>query len=154
MQASKPLNRKFAIALALAGMWLLACIGSFVVIRSYDWSFFGLRGYDATTIEQIGAFFVAWTAAQLPAACFAGMVIGSSGFSHPLRTTFWAVVVYYVVLSAIRAFHWPWRSLHDLNQSIPILAYLISVLLLIGFSVFVTWFMPRFHTVFQKYFAH
>jgi len=154
MQASKPLNRRFAIALALVGMWLLSCIGVVVFIHSDDWLFFGLHGHDATTIEQIGAFFLAWTAAQLPAASFAGMIIGSSDFTHPLRTAFWTVSIYYLVISAIRVFHWPWRSLHNLDQSIPVLAYLISILVLIGFSVFVAWFMPVLHKVFQKYFAH
>ena len=154
MQASKPLNRKFAIALALAGMWLLACIGVFVFIRSDDWWFSGLHGYDATTIEQIGGFFLAWTAAQFPAACIAGMIIGSSDFRHPLRTTFWTVTAYHMLLSAIRAVHWPWKSLHNLDQSVPILAYLVSILLLIGVSVFIAWFMPSFHRVFQRYFTH
>jgi hypothetical protein len=154
MQASKPLNRKFAIALALAGMWLLTCIGVFVFIHSDNWYFFGLQGHDATTIAQIGTFFLAWTGAQLPAASFAGMMIGSSNFNHPLRTTFWTASVYYLVLSAIRAVHWPWRSIHNLDQSIPVVANLISIFLLIGFSVFIAWFMPRFHRIFQKLFVH
>jgi hypothetical protein len=154
MQASKPLSRRFAIILALMGMWLLACVGVFVFIHSSDWWFFGLRGHDATAIEQIAAFFVGWTAAQLPAACFAGMAIGSSDFNHPLRVTFWTTAVYYLVFSVFRALHWPWQSAHDLDQSVPVVAYSVSILSLILFSVFVAWFMPRFHRVFQKYFAH
>jgi hypothetical protein len=154
MQASKPLNRRLAIALALVGMWLLACIGVFILLHSSDWWFFGLRGHDATTIEQIAGFFMAWTAAQLPAACFAGMIIGSSSFTHPLRVTFLTTAVYYLVFSAIRVFRWPWRSFRGLDQSVPVVAYLVSILSLILFSVFVVWFVPRFHRVFQKYFAH
>jgi hypothetical protein len=154
MKTSKPLNRKLAIALALAGMWLLACIGVFVLTHSDDWWFIGVHGYDATTIEQIGGFFLVWTAVQFPAASFAGMIIGSSDFSHPLRTTFWTVAAYHLLLSGIRALHWSWTAFHDLNQSIPVLAYLVSILLLIGVSVFIAWFMPRFHKVFQRYFAH
>jgi hypothetical protein len=88
MQVSKPMNRKFAIPLALAVMWLLACIGILIFIHSDDWLFLGLHGHDANTIEQIGLFFMAWTAAQFPAASLAGMIIGSSDFIHPLRTTF------------------------------------------------------------------
>jgi hypothetical protein len=154
MQAFKPLNRRAAIILALAGMWLTACIGVFVFIHSSDWWFLGLRGHDAATIEQVAAFFLAWTAAQLPAACFAAVAIGSSDFRHPLRTTFFTTAVYYLVVTFIRAFHWPWQSFHDLNQSVPVTAYAVSILSLVLFSVFVVWFMPRFHRFFQKYSAH
>ncbi len=122
MQASRPLNRRFAIILALAGMWLLASIGVFIFIHSSDWWFFDLRGHNATTVEQLGAFFLAWTAAQLPAACFASMTIRSSDFRHPLRATFLTTAFYYLVLSVIRAFRWPWQSVRDLDQSVPIVA--------------------------------
>lgn len=154
MQASKPLNRKFAIALALASMWLLSCVGNFVWIHADDWWFIQLHGYDATTILQIGGFYVALTGAHLPAASVAGMIISSSDFPHPLRTTFWTIAGYSLFFSAISAVRWPWPALHDLDQSIPILAYLVSTLLLIGDSVFFAWFMPRWHKIFQRYIAH
>lgn len=32
-QMSRPLNRKFAIALALIGLWILSCLGVFVLIH-------------------------------------------------------------------------------------------------------------------------
>jgi hypothetical protein len=135
-------------------MWLVAYVGVFIFLRSTGWWFFELRGRDATTMLQIGIFFSAWTAAQLPAAYFAGMAIASSDFRHPLRATLWTTTVYYLVITVVRAFHWPWQAVHDLDQSVPIVAYSISILLLILFSVFVAWFMPRFHKVFQKYFVH
>jgi hypothetical protein len=143
MQASKPLNRRVAVILALTGMWFLASIGVFLLLHTGEWVFIGLRGCDAITIGQIGGFFLAWFAAQIPAACFAGMIISSSDFSRPLRVTFWTMVVYHLLFSIIRAFRWPWGAFHDLNQSIPVLACLISVLLLIGVSVLFAWFTPR-----------
>jgi len=154
MQACKPLNRKFAIALALAGMWLLECVGNFVWIHPDDWWFIQLRGYDAATIGQIGWFYVALTGAHLPAASIAGMIISSSDFAHPLRTTFWTMAGFHLFFSAISAVRWPWAALHDLDQSMPILAYSVSTLMLIGISVFFAWFAPRWHKVFQRYFAH
>ncbi len=135
-------------------MWLLACVGVFVLVHSDRWWFIGLDGYDATTIGQIGAFYLGWTGAQLPAAGFAGMIIGSSDFPHPLRTTFWTASGYHLVLSAIRAARWPWRELPDLDQSIPVLLYVVSTLLLVGVSVSLAWLMPRWHKAFQRYFAH
>jgi hypothetical protein len=154
MQASKPLNREFAIALALAGMWLLSCVGNFAWIHPDDWWFVPLRGYDATTILQIGGFYVALTGAHLPAASVAGMIMSASDFPRPLRTTFWTMASYHLFFSAIAAVHWPWAALHDLDQSIPILAYLLSTLLLIGVSMFFAWFMRRWHKIFQRYCAH
>ena len=153
-EVSKPLSRKLAIPLALAGMWILACAGTFAFVHSDQWWFIGLHGYDIVTIGQIGTFFLVWTAAQVPAASLAGMVIVSSDFIHPLRTTFWTVTGYHLFFSAIRAVRWPWAALHDLDQSIPVLAYLVSTLLLIGASVFFAWLMPRWHKVFQRYFGY
>ena len=150
----KPLSRKLAISLALAGMWLLACLGVFVAIHSIQWWFIGIHGHDAATVGQIGAFFMVWTAAQLPAASIAGLIIGSSDFTHPLRTTLWVMAGYHLFFSAIRAIHWPWTAFHDLDQSIPILANLVSILLLIGVSVFFAWLMPRWHRIFQRFFTH
>ena len=154
MQASKPLNRKLAIILALAVMWLLSVIGAIIVSHSVNLEFVWLRGYDVATIGQVGSFYLVWVGSQFPAASFGGMIIGSSDFTHPLRTTFCAMTGYQVVFSAIRAFHWPWTAFHDLDQSIPILAYLLSILLLIGVSVFFAWFMPRYHKFWQRCFAH
>ena len=153
MQASKPLNRKLAIALALASMWLLSCVGNFAWIHPDDWWFIQLRGYDAISIGQIGGFYLALTGAHLLAASSAGMIISASDFTHPLRTTFWTMVGYHLFFSAMSAFHWPWSVLHDLDQSIPITASLVSTLLLIGDSLFFAWFMPRFHRICQRFFV-
>jgi hypothetical protein len=154
MQASKPLNRKLAIILALAVMWLLSVIGVLIVSHSVSLGFVGLHGYDAVTIAQVGSFYLAWVGSQFPAASFAGMIIGSSDFTHPLRITFWTMAGYHLLFSAIRAIHWPWTAFHDLDQSIPVLIYLISILFLVGVSLFFAWFKPRFHRVFQNYFGH
>jgi hypothetical protein len=154
MQESKPLNRKLAIILALAVMWLLSVTGVVIVSHSASMGFVDLHGYDAVTIEQVGSFYLVWIGSQFPAASFAGMVIGSSDFTHPLRTTFWTVAGYHLFSSAIRSIHWPWTAFPDLDQSIPVLAYLISTLCLIGVSLFFVWFKPRFHRVFQNYCGH
>jgi hypothetical protein len=154
MQASKSLNRRVAIVLALVSMWLASNVGVVVYFHLHDWWFFDLHGFDIVTIGQIGGFFLAWAAVQFPAASIAGMIIGSSDFSHPLRATFWTMAFYHLLLSVIRAFRWPWRFFQDLDQSIPVLAYLMSVLLLVGISVFFAWFMPRFHGFVQRRSAH
>ena len=154
LKASKPLNRRVAIVLALACMWLLSSIGWVISFHLSDWWFLDLHGYDLITIGQIGGFFLVWMAAQIPAASATGMIIALSDFAHPLRTVFWTMTSYELVLSIVRAFHWPWWGFHDLDQSIPVLCYLISVLLLIGTSIVFTWFSPRFHAFVQRYSAH
>ncbi len=142
---SKPIDRKLAIPLALAGMWLLACLGVDFFLDSSPWSFIALRGYDATTLGQIGAFFLGWTGAQLPAAGLAGIIIGSSDFTHPVRATFWTAFGYHLFASAVRVARWPWPEIHELDQSIPALAYVASTLLLVAVSVFVAWLTLRWH---------
>jgi hypothetical protein len=151
---SNPLNRRLAVFLALASKYLLSCIGVYWLIHTNDWSFFpGFHGHDATTIMQIGAFYLAFTGAQLPAAAFASMFISLSDFRHPLRATFWTVAAYHLVGAVVSAVRWPWKSAPDLDQSVPIIASLISILIVIGFSVFITWFMPEFHRFNQRYFT-
>jgi hypothetical protein len=80
------------------------------------------------------------------------MIIASSNFRHPLYTTFWTGACYHLIFSAIRADYWPWAVVHNLDQSLPVLAYLVSTLLLIGTSVFFAWFMPHWYKLFQRYF--
>ena len=151
---SNPLNRRLAILLALASKYLLSCIGVYWLIHYNYWWFFPVfHSHDATTVKQIGAFYLAFTGAQLPAAAVAGIFIASSDFRHPLRTTFWTVAAYHLLGAVISAVRWPWKSAHDLDQSVPINASLISILILIGFSVFITWFMPLFHKFNQRYFT-
>ena len=140
--------------LALAAMWLLSVIGVLFVSHSVNLGFVSLRGYNAVTIGQVGSFYLVCAGSQFPAASFGGMIIGSSDFAHPLRTTFWAMAGYHLFFSAIRAIHWPWTAFHDLDQSIPALAYLISILFLIGVSLFFAWFKPRFDKVVENYFSH
>ena len=93
----------------------------------------GFHGHDATTIEQIGAFYLAFTGAQLPAAAFASMFIAlirvldilcARRFGRLLLIIWWVPLV-----SAVR---WPWKSAHDLDQFVPIIASLISILILIA----------------------
>lgn len=118
-----------------------------------SWSFIFLRGYDAGTLGQLGAFFLAWFGVQIPAAYLAGSAIACSDFKHPLRVTFWTMTIYEAALSIIRAVHWPWRGFPDLNQSIPILFYLTAVCSLIGISIFFTWFMPKMIARVQRFSA-
>lgn len=152
MQASKPLNRRVAIVLALVGMWLASSIGVFIVLNSGEWYFISLRGYDVNTLVQIGTFYSLWAVAQFPGACIAGAVISLSDFRRPLWTTFLTMASYEILVSIIRG--WPWKPFHALNQSVPILAYVIAILSLIGVSVFFTWFNPRFHRLFRRFSMH
>ncbi len=133
---SKPLSRKLAIPLALAGMWVATVVGVYWYIASSPLGFIGLRGYDVTTIAQIGAIYLGWTGAQLTGAYIAGFVLASSDFTHPLRTTFWIMTCYHLFFGAIQAVRWPWTAIKGLDQSIPILAELFSRVLLIGAGVF------------------
>ena len=154
MEALKLPKHRHGIVLAVAGMWLFGAIGGFLLIHFTDWWFLGLHGHDAITLEEIGAFYLAWTGSQLPAAAFAGMIIVCSDFIHPVRTTFLTVTAFQLVFSMIRAIHWPWQAVRDFDRAVPILAYLLSVSFLIGFSVLVAWLMPIFHKFVSKYFGH
>jgi hypothetical protein len=152
MRPSGPLNGKLAIALALGSMWVLGCAGTYILITSEAWWF---DTYNPAAFKiEIRAFYLAWTGAQLPAAAVAGMVISASRFTHPARITFWTVAGYQLVFTIIRAFFWPWSKYPNLDQSVPIGACLVATVFLIGFSVFITWFMPYWGTFLRRLIRH
>lgn len=153
MQASKPINRILAILIALAGMWLLACAGVLILGRVDHWWFVGI-GNSYARLQQIVGSYLAWTGAQLPSAAFAGLIIGSSSFSHPLRVTFLTVLTYHLFFIAIYLPHLGWTDIQGSEQFTLILAHLASTLLLVGASVIVAWLMPMWHKVFERYFRH
>ena len=105
----------------------------------------GLDGYDATTLGQIGAYYFACAGAQLPALWTASFLIGMADFRHPLHIACFVTLGLQGVLFAIRALMWRWSIVPGLNQSIPLLAGLAYVALLLGHTVLFTWLVtgPR-----------
>jgi hypothetical protein len=128
-----PLNRRLALVLAVGAMWLLGGLGIYVLHRSDHWFFIGLDGYDATTLVQIGAYYFACVGAQLPALCL-------SDFARPVRTACFATLGLQGVLLVARLVLWRWASVAPaLNPSIPLLAEVAYVGLLVAHEVFLAW---------------
>jgi hypothetical protein len=137
-----------AIVIALAGMWLLALGGRialyYFVIRhlgDYQWWFMCL-GNPYAPVQQIVVCYIGFIIAQIPAAAFAGLIIGSSSFSHPLRATFWILVTYQLFLTAIDLPDLGWLDIQGSQQLTLMVAYFISLLTLIGVSMFVASLTP------------
>jgi hypothetical protein len=148
MQPSKQLKRILAIVIALAGMWLLALGGRvalyYFVIRhlgDYQWWFMCL-GNPYAEVHKIIVCYLGWIIAQLPAAAFAGLIIGLSSFSHPLRATFWIVLTYQLFLTAIYLPDLGWLDIQGSQQLTLMLAYFVSLFTLVGVSIFVAWLTP------------
>lgn len=162
-----PLSCKMAIPLAVVGMWCFSFAGicvlvKFILVPPNQWWFRWIIGILGTTwvrhpIWSIVPFYLAWTGVQLLGSGFAGIVIGLSGFARPLRTTFSTVTIYYALLSVLRVIICPWTEFHDiapLAYFVTLMVYLLSTLLLIGSSVLVAWFMPRYYLFFQRPSSH
>lgn len=133
MHASASLYRIFALVTAFAGMWLFACAGVFILGRIDTSWFVGIGAY--TEPSQIARSYLEWTAAQLPAAAFVGLVIGLSDFRQPIRVTFWAVVMSHLLLTAIYFPELGWSDLGGLARCGSIAGYFISQVILVGASV-------------------
>ena len=128
---------------AVCLMWLLGCAANFVLLHANTWWFLSLDGFDRPTLEQVGGYFVARTATQLPALYVAGFVIALSGLKHPCRAAFLLTSGLHLLLLGVRALRWPWTQFEGLNQSIPILAETASLSVLAGAATAFTWFFTR-----------
>src|SRR5882762_7586399 len=85
-----PLNRKVALVLAIAAMWLLGGLGIYVLNASDHWFFIGLDRNDFYAVAQIGLYYFVCAGAQLPALWTAAFLIGRSDFQHPVRVACFA----------------------------------------------------------------
>ncbi len=137
-----------AIVIALAGMWLLALGGRlglyYFVIRhlgDYQWWFMCLVNPYAE-VHKIIVSYLGWIIAQVPAAAFAGLIIGSSSFSHRLRAAFWIVLTYQLLLTAIYLPDLGWLDIQGSQQLTLMMAYFVSLFTLVGVSMFVAWLTP------------
>jgi hypothetical protein len=140
--AKRPLKRKIAILAALSVMWLGGGIGLWLLHRDGGWDFILLNGHDIGTVAQIGAYYLARVAAQLPSVGIAVMIIGMSDFKHPVRIACVTVLGYHGVMTVIRLlFGRAWPSVPSLDQRVPALAELAQLGLLVVLAGFVTWFM-------------
>lgn len=146
----KSLNRKLAIFFAILLMWLFGgvCLG---LMHSADhWNFLLLGGYDIGTLGQIGGYYLARFGLQVPALGFAAFIISRSDFRHPVRTAYFTVLGYYGTMMTIRLVRNPWAVAPDLAQSIPVLAELAQLVLMLVFiglcTRFVIWFTAWLET--------
>jgi hypothetical protein len=142
----KPLNRRLAIFLSVLLMWLVGGIGLWLMHSSYHWSFLLLGGYDIGTLGQIGSYYLARVGAQLPALALAAGVIGISNFQRPVRTACFTAFGVHGILTAIRLARNLWSVAPDLDPSIPILAELAQLSLLVVFIGLITRFLIWFST--------
>jgi len=141
----KPLNRKLAIFLAVVVMWLVGGIGLGLMHSVYHWDFLLLGGYDAGTLGQIGGYYLARVGAQVPALGFAAIIFGLSDFRHPVRTACLTTFASEGIMTAIRLVRHSWAVAPDLNQSIPVLAEVAQLLLMVAFIGFSAWLFIRLH---------
>ncbi len=138
------LSRKTAILLAVLAMWILGSIGlGLMNWADHPW-FLELRGYDVRTLGQIGGYYLERVGAVTPGIGLAAMIIGISQFRHPVRTACLTAFVFEGILTVIRLVRNPWSVVPNLNQSIPVLAEIAQLILLVAFIGFFTWFFIRF----------
>ena len=136
-------GRVTGVITAFVGMWLLGSIGVFLVLRNNYMPFLTLGGYDYVTLGQIGGFYLLLFGARLFSLWFAASVIAVSDVRHPVRTAFWMSLCLHLVLIGIRAARWPWSAAAGLDQSIPVLAECLSLVLIVGCTVLMTWIVSR-----------
>jgi len=136
--ATRPLNRRLAISLAVLVMWLVGGIG-LALIHSQRWHFFLLGGYDLSTLGQIGGYYLARVGAQLPAYALAAIIFGLSDFRRPARVACFTTLIYCGIMTSIRLARHHWAVAPNLDQSIPVLAEVAQAILLVAFVGFFTW---------------
>ena len=139
----KPLNRKLAVILAVLVLWLVGGIG-LGVMNVHGWYFFLLGGYDFGTLGQIGSFYLVRVGVQVPSLGVAAFIFRLSDFPRPVSTACLTAFTFCGIMTAIHLVRQPWAVLPDLDQSIPILAEVAQLILMVGFIGFFTWFFIWF----------
>jgi hypothetical protein len=120
-------------------MWLVGSFGLWFMHHSHRWYFLLLDGYDVNTLGQIGGYYFARVGAQLPALAVASIVIALSNFQRPVRAACLTAFAWHGLLTAVRLAIRPWSVAPDLDQSIPFLAELAQLTLLVAFTGLITW---------------
>jgi hypothetical protein len=140
----KPIfGRVTGVITAFVSMWLLGTVGVFLVLRNNQMSFFALGGYDYVTLVQIECLYLDLFGAKLLSLWIAASIIAMSDVRHPVRTAFWMSLCLELVLIGIRVARWPWSAAVGLDQSIPALAECLSLVLIVGCTVLMTWIVSR-----------
>ena len=143
---------RVGIIVALVGMWLLGAAGTFLLVRDLaanDPLFFDAFGADDAVIPgRIWLFFLLRFLAQMPSLTFAAGVVAISDLRHPVRTACWIVLGSHLFwfgeraamfMIGFRAASWPWSAIPGLDQSVPVLAECVSLVLMVGYTVLLTW---------------
>ena len=123
-------------------MWLLPYVGYFIISRFDQWWWIGF-GNPYVSWQKIAISHFEWTGAQLPAAAFAGLIVGLGGFRHPLRVGFWTVVVFQLFFIAVHLPDLGWVDIQGSEHATLMLAHLSSVFMLAGTGLFVAWLLVR-----------
>jgi hypothetical protein len=140
------------VTIALAGMFLLEGTGAFLLVHDLAVNnplFFATFGADEAAISgRIWLFFLLRFVAQIPALTFAAGVVALSDLRHPVRTAFWIALGLHLFLHiwraafwliGARAASWPWSAIPGLDQRIPVLAECVSLVMIVGCIVLLTW---------------
>ena len=125
------LPRRRAIALAILVMWLVGGISLGLLHSLQHWSFFLLGGYDIATLGQIGGYYLARFGSQIPALAIAAIIISLSEFRRPPRVACFTAFAYHGVMVAIRVARNPWSAAPNLDQTIPVLAEVLHLILMV-----------------------
>lgn len=137
-----PIKQRIAVITAFVGMWLLASLGGFMVIRTGDWSIFTSDDRSAT-IVQIGAFYLAFFGAQLPAIAFVAFIISRSAFRHPVLVVGLVTFIYQLVRLAINVARWPWSHASGIEWWVPVGFDLTGIVVLALLAMVMAWMIRR-----------
>jgi hypothetical protein len=97
---TRQLEKRSAVIVAVIGLWLLACLGVFMVLHATDWYFISTKDRSLMT-AQIGWFYFAMFGGQLPAIAFVALVVDSSKFHHPVLVAGLLTMIYQLAMFAI-----------------------------------------------------
>jgi hypothetical protein len=137
-----PIKQRSAVIAAIVGMWLLASLGVFIVIRTGHWSIFPSDDKSAT-IAQVGAFYLAFFGAQLPAIAFVAFIISRSAFRHPVLVAGLVTFIYQLVRFTIHVARWPRSRASDIEWWVPVGFDLAGIIVLALLVMVMAWMLRR-----------
>jgi len=145
-----PLKPRLGLFLATAAMYFFCVLGADLATASFHGFLVGIDHHS--DLVQIWCLYLARMAGQFVGVWIAASIIGWSDLRNPVRAAGLITLLLQLFLTGVNlAFHgWTWLSVPELDQSIPILAAIVTQLGLVALAMFLTWLVTG---PFKRYFS-
>ncbi len=137
-----PLEKRAAVFVALLGLWVLACLGVFIVTTVGAWALIPSDNRSLMT-AYISGFYLANCAAQLPAVTFVALVVSNSSFRHPILTAGLVTMLYQMTMLGIHLARQSGAFSFGPYRWLAFVFYFTGIIALVLIVMLITWILGK-----------